>query len=154
MHWSNFDWEIFSLVQFLRNFSQRKIPRIQLLSVCSRFKSFLYALKQTQSKVLMKQEIFLSEFHLHSYFALRWIEMFKSSSFRNHDNNLSLFAGYFSLVNEKGSPTATQYTTMMQLVRERVYKFLSIDNMQAYTESNPSGELHSGVIECFFAHKL
>lgn len=52
-----------------------------------------------------------------------------------------LFAGYFSLVNEKGTPTATQYTTMTQLVRERVYKFLSIDNMQAYTESNPSGKL-------------
>lgn len=28
---------------------------------------------------------------------------------------------------------------MIQLVRERVYKFLSVDNMQAYTESNPSG---------------
>lgn len=36
-------------------------------------------------------------------------------------------------------PTATMYTTMIQLVRERVYKFLSVDNMQAYTESNPSG---------------
>jgi hypothetical protein len=35
--------------------------------------------------------------------------------------------------------TATMYTTMIQLVRERVYKFLSVDNMQAYTESNPSG---------------
>jgi hypothetical protein len=44
-------------------------------------------------------------------------------------------------VNEKGTLTATQYTTMTQLVRERVYKFLSIDNMQAYTESNPSGKL-------------
>lgn len=30
------------------------------------------------------------------------------------------------------------YTTMIQLVRERVYKFLSVDNMQAYTESNPT----------------
>lgn len=49
-------------------------------------------------------------------------------------------AGYFSLMNEKGTPTATQYTTMTQLVRERVYKFLSIDNMQAYTESNSSGK--------------
>lgn len=27
---------------------------------------------------------------------------------------------------------------MIQLVRERVYKFLSVDNMQAYTESNPT----------------
>lgn len=40
-------------------------------------------------------------------------------------------------------PTATQYTTMTQLVRERVYKFLSIDNMQAYTESNSNGNLNS-----------
>jgi hypothetical protein len=48
-------------------------------------------------------------------------------------------AGYFSLVNEKGTPTAALYTTMIQLVRERVYKFLSVDNMQAYTESNPGG---------------
>jgi hypothetical protein len=52
-------------------------------------------------------------------------------------------------VNEKGTPTATQYTTMTQLVRERVYKFLSIDNMQAYTESNPSGKL----LNCNFACK-
>lgn len=42
-------------------------------------------------------------------------------------------------MNDKGMPTATMYTTMIQLVRERVYKFLSVDNMQAYTESNPSG---------------
>jgi hypothetical protein len=52
-----------------------------------------------------------------------------------------IFSGYFSLINEKGSPTATLYTTMIQLVRERVYKFLSVDNMQAYTESSSTGEL-------------
>lgn len=45
-------------------------------------------------------------------------------------------------MNEKGTTTATQYTTMTQLVRERVYKFLSIDNMQAYTESNTKGKFH------------
>ena len=44
------------------------------------------------------------------------------------------------MTNEKGSPTATLYTTMIQLVRERVYKFLSVDNMQAYTESSSSGK--------------
>lgn len=55
----------------------------------------------------------------------------------------STLPGYFSLVNEKGTPTATQYTTMTQLVRERVYKFLSIDNMQAYTESNSNGKFSS-----------
>jgi hypothetical protein len=59
--------------------------------------------------------------------------------------------GYFSLVNEKGIPTATQYTTMTQLVRERVYKFLSIDNMQAYTESNSNGKLFSSPKIVFFS---
>lgn len=44
------------------------------------------------------------------------------------------------MANEKGSPTATLYTTMIQLVRERVYKFLSVDNMQAYTESSSSSK--------------
>ena len=59
---------------------------------------------------------------------------------------MSLFlgysAGYFSLINEKGS-TATLYTTLIQLVRERVYKFLSVDNMQAYTESTSTGKLNT-----------
>lgn len=67
------------------------------------------------------------------------------------------FAGYFSLVNEKGTPTATQYTTMTQLVRERVYKFLSIDNMQAYTESSSSGKLLNCNFACkqfHYVHKL
>ncbi|KAH8266606.1 hypothetical protein KR018_002934 [Drosophila ironensis] len=48
------------------------------------------------------------------------------------------FPGYFSLLNEKGMPTATQYGSLMQLVRERVYKFASVDNMPAFTESSPS----------------
>lgn len=74
-------------------------------------------------------------------------------------NVILKFSGYFSLVNEKGTPTATQYTTMTQLVRERVYKFLSIDNMQAYTESNPSGKLLNCNFACtqfhfHYAHKL
>uniref|UniRef100_U5ENU1 Putative myosin-g heavy chain n=1 Tax=Corethrella appendiculata TaxID=1370023 RepID=U5ENU1_9DIPT len=45
------------------------------------------------------------------------------------------FPGYFSLLNDKGAPTATVYTAIVQLVRERVYKFLSVDNISAYTES-------------------
>ncbi|XP_055851643.1 uncharacterized protein LOC129915942 isoform X2 [Episyrphus balteatus] len=45
------------------------------------------------------------------------------------------FPGYFSLINEKGVPTATLYTTLIQLVRERVYKFVSVDNLPAFTES-------------------
>ncbi|XP_030554776.1 uncharacterized protein LOC115758342 isoform X1 [Drosophila novamexicana] len=53
------------------------------------------------------------------------------------------FPGYFSLLNEKGLPTATQYGTLMQLVRERVYKFASVDNMPAFTESSPSGANNS-----------
>lgn len=28
------------------------------------------------------------------------------------------------------------YTTLVQLVRERVYKFLSVDSLQVYTETN------------------
>lgn len=48
------------------------------------------------------------------------------------------FPGYFSMLNEKGMPTATQYGSLMQLVRERVYKFMSVDNMPAFTESSPS----------------
>ncbi|KAH8404932.1 hypothetical protein KR222_011059 [Zaprionus bogoriensis] len=47
------------------------------------------------------------------------------------------FPGYFSLLNEKGLPTATQYCSLMQLVRERVYKFASVDNMPAFSESQP-----------------
>ncbi|CAD7086262.1 unnamed protein product [Hermetia illucens] len=45
------------------------------------------------------------------------------------------FPGFFSLVNDKGSPTATLYTTFVQLVRERVFKFISVDNLPAFTES-------------------
>lgn len=40
---------------------------------------------------------------------------------------------------------------MTQLVRERVYKFLSIDNMQAYTESNSNGKLFSSLKIVFFS---
>lgn len=54
-------------------------------------------------------------------------------------------------------PTATQYTTMTQLVRERVYKFLSIDNMQAYTESTSNGmkeEKNLNLICVHFSNKF
>ncbi|XP_055632648.1 uncharacterized protein LOC129773113 isoform X2 [Toxorhynchites rutilus septentrionalis] len=46
------------------------------------------------------------------------------------------YPGYFSFVNDKGVQTATVYTTVVQLVRERVYKFLSLENLSAYTESH------------------
>uniref|UniRef100_A0A182W7N3 CABIT domain-containing protein n=1 Tax=Anopheles minimus TaxID=112268 RepID=A0A182W7N3_9DIPT len=45
-------------------------------------------------------------------------------------------SGYFSFINDKGAPTATVYTTIVQLVRDQVYKFLSLDNLSAYTESH------------------
>ncbi|XP_055540190.1 uncharacterized protein LOC129726936 [Wyeomyia smithii] len=45
------------------------------------------------------------------------------------------YPGYFSFLTEKGSQMATVYTTIVQLVRERVYKFLSLENLSAYTES-------------------
>lgn len=51
-----------------------------------------------------------------------------------------IFAGFFSLTNDRGAPTATMYTTIIQLVRERVYKFLTVENMTAYTESQSSGK--------------
>lgn len=50
------------------------------------------------------------------------------------------FAGYFSFLNEKGTQAATVYTTIVQLVRERVYKFLCLENLSAYTESH--GKAH------------
>uniref|UniRef100_A0A6E8VTF1 Uncharacterized protein n=1 Tax=Anopheles coluzzii TaxID=1518534 RepID=A0A6E8VTF1_ANOCL len=46
------------------------------------------------------------------------------------------FPGYFSFINDKGAPTATVYTTIVQLVRDQVYKFLSLDSLSAYTESH------------------
>ncbi|XP_013101038.2 uncharacterized protein LOC106082853 [Stomoxys calcitrans] len=48
------------------------------------------------------------------------------------------FPGYFSLLNDKGMPTATLYTSLVQLVRERVCKFVSVDNMPAFMESQPN----------------
>ncbi|XP_037031015.1 uncharacterized protein LOC119070679 isoform X1 [Bradysia coprophila] len=45
------------------------------------------------------------------------------------------FPGYFSTLNDKNGTAATMYTTLVQLVRERVYKFLSVDSLQVYTET-------------------
>lgn len=50
------------------------------------------------------------------------------------------FSGYFSLVNEKGQATAAAYSKVIELVRERVYKFLTLENMVAYNESFSEGE--------------
>ncbi|XP_055600002.1 uncharacterized protein LOC129749140 [Uranotaenia lowii] len=46
------------------------------------------------------------------------------------------YSGYFSFLSDKGTQTATAYTTIVQLVRERVYKFLSLENLSGYTESH------------------
>ncbi|XP_049538030.1 uncharacterized protein LOC125952550 isoform X1 [Anopheles darlingi] len=46
------------------------------------------------------------------------------------------YPGYFSFINDKGAATATIYTTIVQLVRDQVYKFLSLENLAAYTESH------------------
>lgn len=43
------------------------------------------------------------------------------------------------MLNDKGMPTATLYTSLVQLVRERVCKFVSVDNMPAFMESQPNG---------------
>lgn len=51
-----------------------------------------------------------------------------------------LSLGYFSLVNEKGQATAAVYSKVIELVRERVYKFLTLENMVAYNESFSEGE--------------
>lgn len=49
-------------------------------------------------------------------------------------------AGYFSLLNDKGHATATVYTKVIELVRERVYKFLTMENLIAYNESLSEGK--------------
>ncbi|XP_030377600.1 uncharacterized protein LOC115626381 isoform X2 [Scaptodrosophila lebanonensis] len=61
------------------------------------------------------------------------------------------FTGYFSMLNDKGLPMATQYTSLMQLVRECVYKFVSVDNMAAYMESPPSASspTHEGCLPSY-----
>ncbi|KAG5681311.1 hypothetical protein PVAND_010760 [Polypedilum vanderplanki] len=88
-------------------------------------------------------ELFLLYRHLKKYKVYHAINV-KSGTNRKKGIKIPQdFTGYFSFVNEKGTPTATLYTTMIQLVRERVYKFLSVDNMQAYTESNPGDNINS-----------
>ncbi|XP_058061320.1 uncharacterized protein LOC131211744 [Anopheles bellator] len=52
------------------------------------------------------------------------------------------FPGYFSFINEKGAASATVYTTIVQLVRDQVYKFLSLENLAAYTESHADNFSH------------
>lgn len=58
----------------------------------------------------------------------------------------STLLGYFSLLNDRGHASATTYTTIIQLVRERVYKFLSVDTLTAYSESPQSGKNQGNVI--------
>lgn len=59
---------------------------------------------------------------------------------KNIKFSISFLSGYFSTLNEKSGTTATMYTTLVQLVRERVYKFLSVDSLQVYTETQNTGK--------------
>lgn len=65
--------------------------------------------------------------------------VFNSKSGHNRKKGYKIpqdYPGYFSFLNDKGTQLATAYTTIVQLVRERVYKFLSLENISAYTESH------------------
>ena len=44
------------------------------------------------------------------------------------------------MVNEKGQATAAVYSKVIELVRERVYKFLTLESLVAYNESFSEGE--------------
>ncbi|XP_062545798.1 uncharacterized protein LOC134212185 [Armigeres subalbatus] len=65
--------------------------------------------------------------------------VFNSKSGHNRKKGYKIpqdYPGYFSFLSDKGTQLATAYTTIVQLVRERVYKFLSLENISAYTESH------------------
>lgn len=48
-----------------------------------------------------------------------------------------LVAGWFSLINEKGERCAVAYTSVLQLVREQVCSFISIQPFIAYAGHHP-----------------
>lgn len=50
-----------------------------------------------------------------------------------------LSSGYFSLV-ENGTSTAIAYSTITQLIRDKVFKFVSLNKLQGYTESGAKGK--------------
>lgn len=55
-------------------------------------------------------------------------------------------SGWFSLVSDKGDAVAAVHTTLMQLVRERVYKFVSTEPFAAYSETL-AGNFNSNLIK-------
>lgn len=81
-------------------------------------------------------ELFLLYRYMRSY---KIYHVFNSKTGTNRKKGYKIpqdYPGYFSFLNDKGAQTATVYTTIVQLVRERVYKFLSLENLSAYTESH------------------
>lgn len=60
----------------------------------------------------------------------------------NYIAHACLFAGWFSLTNEKGEKCAVAHTSVLQLVREQVCSFISVQPFNAYAahSSDPGGE--------------
>ncbi|XP_038109253.1 uncharacterized protein LOC6031333 [Culex quinquefasciatus] len=81
-------------------------------------------------------ELFLLYRYMRNY---KVYHVFNSKSGSNRKKGYKIpqdYPGYFSFLTEKGAAAATAYTTIVQLVRERVYKFLSLENLSAYTETH------------------
>ncbi|GAB0096812.1 LOC108017129 [Sergentomyia squamirostris] len=109
--------------------SQQNLPKLQSLQDLTHLDSILNAPQPQKTGDLMliyKQIRNRKLYHAISTKSMDWKKGIKIPQ---------EYPGYFSLVNEKGGATASIYTTIIQLVRERVYKFLSMENMVAYSES-------------------
>lgn len=81
-------------------------------------------------------ELFLLYRFMRSY---KIFHVFNTKSGTNRKKGYKIpqdYPGYFSFLSEKGTQMATVYNTIVQLVRERVYKFLSLENLSAYTETH------------------
>ncbi|XP_059616321.1 uncharacterized protein LOC132261495 isoform X2 [Phlebotomus argentipes] len=108
--------------------SQQNLPKLQSLQDLSHLDSLLNARPQKAGELMLiyKQIRNRKLYHAISTKSMDWKKGIKIPQ---------EYPGYFSLVSEKGGTTASVYTTIIQLVRERVYKFLSMENMVAYSES-------------------
>uniref|UniRef100_A0A6B2ED67 CABIT domain-containing protein n=1 Tax=Phlebotomus kandelakii TaxID=1109342 RepID=A0A6B2ED67_9DIPT len=108
--------------------SQHNLPKLQSLQDLSHLDSLLNIQPQKAGELMLiyKQIRNRKLYHAISTKSMDWKKGIKIPQ---------EYPGYFSLLNEKGGATASIYTTIIQLVRERVYKFLSMENMVAYSES-------------------
>ncbi|XP_055680799.1 uncharacterized protein LOC129788613 isoform X2 [Lutzomyia longipalpis] len=109
--------------------SQQNLPKLQSLQDLSRLDSLLNSpppQKPGELMLIYKQIRNRKLYHAISTKSMDWKRGIKIPQ---------EYPGYFSLLNDKGGATAAIYTTIIQLVRERVYKFLSMENMVAYSES-------------------